>query len=245
MKYIFFLLILTITISCKQEKHLETAQNIIDKAINNACNGHCETATIDFTFRDRCYVSKRNGSNFQFERISHDSIGVTRDVLNNEGFQRFINDTLITVVDSMAVNYGNSVNSVHYFAQLPYSLNDAAVIKEMFGEAIIKNEPYYEINVHFKKEGGGTDYDDTFVYWIHKENYTVDFLAYKYAVNGGGIRFREAYNIREVNGIRFVDYNNYKPESLDISLNDLDELFVKGKLQLLSKIENEGVGVSY
>jgi len=245
MKYIYFLFIIFISFSCKQEKLSETAQNIVDKAIDNACNGHCENTMIDFTFRDRCYVSTRKGSNYKFERITHDSTGVTRDILSNKGFQRYKNDTLIPIIDSMAVKYGNSVNSVHYFAQLPYGLNDNAVIKELLGEATIKNEEYYEIGVHFKEEGGGTDFDDTFVYWIHKEHYTVDYLAYQYAVNGGGIRFREAYNVRDVNGIRFVDYNNYKPETLEVSLTELDELFEKGNLKLLSKIENEGVGVSY
>ncbi|MFT4697181.1 MAG: hypothetical protein ACI9SJ_000297 [Flavobacteriaceae bacterium] len=245
MKYFFFLLILTLSFSCKQEKKVESAQNIIDMAINKACNEYCENAIIDFTFRDRCYVSTRKEAYYKFERITNDSTGVTRDILSNKGFQRFKNDTLLTVVDSMAVKYGNSVNSVHYFAQLPYGLNDAAVIKEMLGESTINNEPYYEIGVHFKKEGGGTDYDDTFVYWIHKENYTVDYLAYQYSVNGGGIRFREAYNVRIIEGIRFVDYNNYKPESLETPLTNLDELFQKGKLKLLSKIENESIGVSY
>ena len=99
------------------------------------------------------------------------------------------------------------------------------------------------MGVSFTEEGGGTDFDDTFVYWIHKENYTVDYLAYQYAVDDGGIRFREAYNPRIVNGIRFVDYNNYKPETLDIPLTELDAQFEKGVLKLLSKIETESVGV--
>jgi hypothetical protein len=49
--------------------------------------------------------------------------------------------------------------------------------------------------------------------------------------------------VRTVNGIRFADYNNYKPESLEVALINLDELFEKGALKLLSKIETESVGV--
>ena len=52
-----------------------------------------------------------------------------------------------------------------------------------------------------------------------------------------GLRFREAFNERYVNGLRFVDYNNYKPKSLDIPLTQLDELFQNEQLTLLSKIE--------
>ena len=95
----------------------------------------------------------------------------------------------------------------------------------------------------FSKEGGGTDFEDTFVYWIAKTTYHVDYLAYSYAVEGGGIRFREAYNPRTVEGIRFVDYNNYKPASLAIPLTDLDSIFQQNELELLSKIETENVEV--
>lgn len=133
MKHFFFLFILTLSFACKQEKNLEAAQNIIDMAIDKACNGHCKYAIIDFTFRGRSYVSTRNGDTYKFERITKDSTSI----------------------------------------------------------------------------------------------------------------IREAYNVRIIEGIRFVDYNNYKPESLEVSLTDLDELFKDGTLKLLSKIENEGVGVSY
>ena len=81
------------------------------------------------------------------------------------------------------------------------------------------------------------------MYWVDKKDFTVDYLAYKYAVNGGGIRFRKAYNERGIEGIRFVDYKNYKPETLDVSLQDLDTLFENDKLELLSIIENTEVTV--
>ena len=243
MKVIPILIILFIILSCKDKKPAITAQNIIDKAISNSCNGNCDHVTIDFTFRDRCYVSKRDGGNFQYERITSDATGVTHDILSNNGFKRSRNDTLLAVVDSMVTKYSNSVNSVHYFVQLPYGLNAPAVKKELLGEDEIKGEKYYEIAVSFTEEGGGTDFEDRFVYWIHQQNYTVDYLAYSYTTDGGGIRFREAYNQRIIEGIRFVDYNNFKPESLEVSLTELDDLFEKGKLKLLSKIETEAVGV--
>ena len=81
------------------------------------------------------------------------------------------------------------------------------------------------------------------MYWVHSENYTVDYLAYSYATDGGGIRFREAYNPRKVNGIRFVDYRNYKPNTLTVALEDLDDWFQADSLQLLSTIENTSISV--
>jgi hypothetical protein len=59
----------------------------------------------------------------------------------------------------------------------------------------------------------------------------------------GGIRFREANNPRIIQGIRFVDYNNYKIDDFTTDLCKLDELFVEGKLELLSTIKTEDVEV--
>jgi hypothetical protein len=243
MKPFLILFCLILLNSCTDKKERLSAQMIIDKAIESSCNGKCEHANIDFTFRNKCYVSNRNGGSYRYERISSDSTGVTEDILTNVGFVRQKNNIVIAVPDSMVTKYSNSINSVIYFAQLPFGLNAAAVKKELLGEALIKGEVYYKIRVSFQEEGGGKDFEDIFIYWIHKEKFTVDYLAYQYEVDGGGIRFREAYNSRVVNGIRFVDYNNYKPETLDIPLSDLDTFFEKGALKLLSKIETESVGV--
>ncbi len=243
MKTLSILFFTILLFSCKQKSPELTAHQIIDNAIMNACQGNCDHATIDFTFRGRCYVSNRSGGSFQLQRIIEDSTGVTLDVLTNDGFTRTKNNKVLQLEDSMIGRYANSVNSVHYFAQLPYGLQASAVNKELLGDASIKGISYHKIRVTFAEEGGGTDFEDEFVYWIHKDNFTVDYLAYSYATNGGGIRFREAYNDRVVEGIRFVDYNNYKPSSLDIPLTQLDMLFEKGELSLLSKIETEAIGV--
>lgn len=244
MRLLFFILVSLFLFSCKETSVKLSAQDIIDNAIQAHCNGNCDNANISFTFRDKKYKSSRRAGSYQYERIFSDSIGNIKDVLTNEGFARSINDSAINVVDSLAIKYVNSVNSVHYFSQLPYGLNAPAVKKELLGEATIKGKNYYEIGVTFNEEGGGTDFEDQFVYWIEKKDFSLDYLAYSYTVNGGGVRFREAYNKRVVNGITFLDYNNYKPETLAIKLTDLDLLFEDEKLVLLSKIETENVEVS-
>ncbi len=249
MKYLIILLISISLFSCKEEvkdktssKKL-TAQEIIDKAIEISCQGKCDNAVIEFTFRDIKYISSRNGGFYKLERIKMDSLDEIHDIVSNKGLMRFVNKMQVTVPDSLADGISDGVNSVHYFAQLPYGLNDAAVNKKLIGEDEIKGNDYYEIEVTFTEEGGGTDFDDSFLYWINKETFTLDYLAYKYATNGGGVRFREAYNPRVVEEIRFVDYNNFKPENKEVELSELDQLFTDGKLKLLSKIETENVKI--
>ncbi|WP_424494345.1 DUF6503 family protein [Salinimicrobium sp. GXAS 041] len=241
MKYIYLLLLVVVFSSCEQEKEKTPAEEIIAKAIENAGGEKYEKAEIHFSFRENKYSSKRNGGFYQYTRTIQDSLGEARDVLTNEGFQRFRGEREETLHDTLKANFANSVNSVHYFVQLPYGLDAPAVQEELVGQDSIFGEPYYEVKVTFSQEGGGTDHEDEYMYWIHQQDYTIDYLAYRFYVNDGGIRFRKAIEPRVIGGIRFVDYENYK---LDISwktieLTKLDDLFINGELELISMIETE------
>lgn len=241
---IFLLASVLIFSSCKQnEEQKIDIESIVNESIKESGGDKTEGSTISFDFRDKHYKATRNKGIFQIERHFKDSINSIKDILSNSGFKRFVNDELIVIPDSMATRYSNSVNSVHYFSVLPFGLNDDAVNKTYLGLINIKGKKYHKIKVTFNEEGGGDDFDDVFIYWINTINNKVDYLAYSYHTNEGGMRFREAYNERFVNGIRFVDYNNYKPKNKDVLLIDIDKLFEKEQLDLLSKIELKNVEV--
>ena len=166
-----------------------------------------------------------------------------RDVyyfLSNDKFIRSINDVVSNLSDKDVVRYSNTLNSVIYFALLPYRLNDPAVIKTLKGTTSIKGKKYHAVEVRFTEENGGTDYDDVFYYWINTQTNTMDYLAYLFHVNGGGVRFRAAYNPRVIDEIRFQDYENYSAPK-ETALADLPALYEAGELKLLSKIELEEV----
>jgi len=155
-----------------------------------------------------------------------------------------VGEEFVIPVDSMVTKYTASVNSVHYFSVLPYGLNDNAVIRTLLEDERINDTDYYKVKVTFTQDGGGEDYEDVFVYWLNKESFKLDYLAYSYNEDDGvGMRFREAYNERYVNGLRFVDYNNYKAEDTKINLTKLGKAFENNQLKLLSKIELENVKV--
>ena len=230
--------------SCSEEKKELTANEIIDKAIQNAGGNRYENAEIEFIFRKKEYKSKRQAGKFQLERVGLDSVGNrVRDILTNDGLERQINDTTTKLQDSLILPVGNSINSVHYFVHLPYGLNAPAANKKLIGKDSIAGREYYEIKVQFAEEGGGTDHEDEYLYWIDTQNFEVDYLAYNFDVNGGGIRFRKAFNHRIIEGIRFVDYENYKYEELSTPLHKLDSLYEKRELDLLSLIETKDVKV--
>ncbi len=221
------------------------AVSIINQSIESAGGDRYENAMISFDFRDLHYNITRNGGQYLMERTRVDEQDTIHDFLDNDGFSREINSMLVDVPDSMVPRYSNSINSVFYFALLPFGLNDAAVNKEYLGSITLKGQDYHKIKVTFNQEGGGEDFDDVFIYWINKQTWSVDYLAYEYHTDGGGLRFREALNPRVVGGIRFVDYNNYKPkEKGSVPLRTVDEAFLKDQLKLLSKIELENVDVT-
>jgi len=230
-------LIICVAVSCHQTEKKISTQEIVDQSIEISGGKLHESSTISFEFRGKTYISKMDGNQKVLKRLTHNDSIQLFDILTGEKFQRFENDSLIMLPDSISRKYSNSVNSVHYFSKLPYGLNDPAVRKEFLGEIEINGKAYYKIKVTFEKEGGGDDFDDTYLYWFNQETLKADYLAYDFHVDGGGMRFREAYNERYIGDIRFVDYYNSKPKNSNASLMQIDSLFIKDQLQLLSKIE--------
>jgi hypothetical protein len=117
------------------------------------------------------------------------------------------------------------------------------VNKKLLGETQIGGNKYYKVEVTFDEENGGEDFEDIYIYWINKETFRPDYLAYEFSTDGGGSRFREAFNERIINGIRFVDYKNYKAADT-ISVYNLEALFKSKELELLSTIQLEDISVN-
>ena len=239
----YLILTLLFVVSCKPEKEKLTVQQIVDKSIQYSNLDKIKDATLSFNFRNNNYTAKRKKGEFEFTKTTVKDSVVTKDLLSNSNFQRFVNDSLVSLSDKKANIYRNSVNSVHYFSILPLGLNDNAVHKKLLESVIIKGKEYYKIQVTFSEDGGGDDFDDVFIYWFNKETFYLEYLAYKYHTNGGGVRFRDVKKENLVNGIRFVDYNNYKPMDKNIDFNTIDKLYEEGKLKKLSEIVLENIKI--
>lgn len=219
-----------------------TAQEIIDKSILVSGVNKVANSDISFVFRDKEYNAIRENGKFTFSR-SYDSI---MDVLNNNGFERLINNKSFSVNDGLISKYSNSINSVHYFSVLPFGLNDKAVQKQLLQSSTIKGKQYYKIEITFSEDGGGEDFEDVFIYWIGKEDFLVDYLAYSYHTNGGGKRFRVLKEQCNIEGIRFVDYHNYKPKDKSdkyLNLIMIDKAYENNQLEKVSEIILENIKV--
>ena len=242
MKYISAILIITMAFGCTKEL---TVDEIIDKSIDTYGGAKVYNSLIKFDFRKRHYLVKYQDQKFLLQRTFSDSTGQFIDALTNDGFSRTHNDSLVALDEEWTGRYSRSVNSVVYFFRIPFVLKDDAVKPELLGSTIINNQNYYKVRVSFSEEGGGDDFDDSFVYWINQVNFHIDYFAYSYSTDGGGKRFREAINPRTVNGFYTVDYINYKPNDMKIAIEGYDQYFLDGGMKELSRIENEHVSIEY
>lgn len=240
MRY-FLLIILFVLVACKPEY---TAQQIVDLSLEKSGVNKIKNATLSFTFRDKLYEAKRSDGNYEYTKITKSDTLLIRDVLSNKGFERYNNNELIILSNKDENRYSNSVNSVHYFSVLPLGLNDKAVNKKLLEPVTIKGKEYYKVQVTFNKDGGGDDFDDIFLYWFNKKTFNLEFLAYKYHTSGGGVRFRDIKKEHFVEGVRLLDYNNYKPMNKNVDFISIDKLYEEDKLKKVSEILLENIKIN-
>jgi hypothetical protein len=221
------------------------AEKIVDATIDAYGGALYETSAITFDFRGTHYSIFKSPTAFEYSREFSDSTGQVVDVLNNAGFTRKVNGVLIdTLTEERIGAFSRSVNSVAYFAFLPYGLNDAAAIKTYLGKTTIKGKEYHQVKVTFQAEGGGDHFEDEFLYWFGVDNSQMDYMAYSYHTDGGGVRMRDVRATREVGGIRFQDYNNLKAARKETPLDSMQVLYETGALVKLSEINLENIKTS-
>jgi hypothetical protein len=221
------------------------AEKIVDAAIDAYGGALYEKTAITFDFRGTVYSIFKSPTAFEYSREFTDSTGQVLDVLNNEGFTRKVNGVLIdTLTEERIGAFSRSVNSVAYFAFLPYGLNDAAAIKTYLGKTTIKGKEYHQVKVTFQAEGGGDHFEDEFLYWFGVDDSQMDYMAYSYHTDGGGVRMRDVRATREVGGIRFQDYNNLKAANKETPLDSMQVLYEIGALVKLSEINLENIKTS-
>ncbi|WP_298476453.1 DUF6503 family protein [uncultured Maribacter sp.] len=245
MKIVVTSLLVVFFMSCKtNEKESIKAQSIIDKSIEaSGGNLHIKNRT-SFVFRGRKYVSEPKKDGFRLSRIYIQDSMEIEDVKYGDMVKRSAGGSVMRLHDTLSKAYANSINSVHYFSKLPFGLNDAAVRKKSLENVFLNGSEYYKVEITFQEDGGGDDFEDVYVYWINAKTYLPDFLAYSFTTNGGGRRFRVAFNERYINGIRFVDYKNYKPKNAKYPVKNLDIPYAKKELDLLSTIELKEIEVT-
>ena len=221
----------------------QRARKLLQEAVKQNGLEDLNQTAIRFRFRDYEYRYEKSEGQYVYERWRRDTTSgkMIYDVLTNEGFHRFADGAEVPLEPKRRDAYANSVNSVVYFAFLPYALLDPAVQPRYLGRDTIKGEVLNLIGVTFRAEGGGKDFQDDYRYWFTPETHELKYLAYAHP-DGKIPRFRAAYNERTVDGIRVRDYRNYHtPQNTARNIDELAQDYEMGALPLLSVIDLEDV----
>ena len=233
-------------------KEAPAAETLIKEAIAAQGGAALDHAVVTFGFREAQFRLERDGGRFSYARSYRDSLGRrVREVLTNDSLYRRVSGQRVSLTEDERSAVRTAVNSVAYFALLPYPLGDPAVQAEHAGRDTLDGVPYRRVAVTFREEGGGGDYQDRFLYWLREEDGALDYLAYAFGLGADeelGTRFREAFNPRTVGGVRFADYRNYTADSLagglaPDQLARYSRLFEEGALQQVSTVVLDSVSV--
>lgn len=231
-----------------QSSPAPSADAVIDSARAAHGSSTLNQATVTFGFRGDAYRLRLNDGQFHYRRAFTDSLdrSVTEG-LTNEGPYRVIEgDTTNLDADGRAA-VDTNVNSVAYFTLLPAPLDDPGVQSSYRGRDTIDGAPYHRVQVTFRQEDGGRDWEDVFLYWFHTDTYAMDYFAYAYGLGSEedtGTRFREAYNHRRRGGVQFADYYNYTADTLaPDQMERYPDLWARDALQEVSRVALDSVQV--
>lgn len=215
----------------------DPVREIVEGSINHHGGALYDDVALSFFFRDRIYTADRRSGIFEYKSIYTDTTGTFERKLDNAGYTEKRNGQILSLSAKDSTSHASSVNSVLYFALLPGVLNDPAARLKLLGADTLGSKLYHRVELRFTQDDGGVDFDDIYLLWFDERDYSLDYLAYSFHADGGGTRFRKAYNSRRVNGLVFQDYENYRGPADPDSLRYVNTLYKAGRLELLSLIE--------
>lgn len=241
-------LLILVPIGCQSPAPSPSATAIIDSARVAHGASILENAVVTFDFRGDDYCIRQEQGQFHYRRTYTDSLGRSvAEGLTNDDLYRVVDGDTVSLSASERDDVETTVNSVAYFALLPEPLADPPVRPSYSGRDTIDGVPYHRVKVTFRQEGGGKDWQDVFMYWFRTDTYAMDYLAYAFGLGPDeepGTRFREAYNVRRIEGVRMADYRNYTVDTLSADqLAQYPDLWARGAGRFVSRIVHDSVQV--
>jgi len=231
---------LTLGLSCSSSGNLEGPARSGEALVQRVVVAHRATAlrdaSLQFFFRGVAYRMTRSGGEYRYERWPGPR---QHEVLTNEGYQLLVDGEPAKLSKAMLAARARDLNSVVYFASLPYPLLDTAVHPRALGRDEVDGQSLDVLEVTFDEADGGEDHDDVFRYWLEPETGRMRYLAYSFARSGGGVRFRVATSTATAGEAILVNWTNYGVDDVDVPLDSLPDLWSQGRLPKLSTIELE------
>lgn len=239
-------LVLVPIVTPAQGATLQSRVDIVDRAIEHhggEIYRHSETE-LDLCSKSGCFqvtarldgdrwaytVSGKSGGSQLRVRSAHDALTIHRNGVEE------------TVAADKEQRFRDWAMARVYFCFLPFRLNDPSVYKQDLGLVDWDGRRLHKVKVTFEV-GTSTDAGDRYMYWFDPETARLEYLAYSYDDNGGGIRFRRAIRHRRVGGLLFFDQENYGIDGPGLSVDAIDAAYVRDAMRHVSTVRLEDIQV--
>lgn len=239
----------TAVTACGSGGAVETAEGVVNAAIERHGGDRFEEVSIRWDFRTVPFGLDRDHGRFRYHRVVLDEVEIDIvQVIENDGVWIEMNGARQEVDISTATSIESQINATVYLGFLPFRLDDEAVRLADLGTSEIDGRAYRKVEVTFEEDGGGRGWENRFVFWFQDGEWTLDYFAYWEPTDPPTTRFRRAVNPREIGGLLIQDYENYTVDDPSVSpefdIAAYDQLFEEGRVRLLSMVEFENVQVS-
>ncbi len=224
---------------------------IVDRAIEHhggEIYRHSETE-LDLCSKSGCFhvVARVDGDRFAYV-VSGKSGGARLEVRStNDALEVSRNGEPLAVEPAKQRQYRDWAMARVYFCFLPFRLGDPSVIQQDLGLVDWQGRRLHKVKVTFEP-GTSTDSGDEYVYWFDPESARLEYFAYSYDDNGGGLRFRRNLRHRRAGGLLFFDQENYGvdgggADGPDLSVDSIDAAYVRDAMRHVSTVRLEGIEV--
>lgn len=222
----------------------ETVQTLVDRAIEYHGGPLYTASRISMTITSKSgsfrLVSEMDGGLFD-HRVTRVRDGQEQIVrLTNDGVDLIADGQTRSLDGPEAQKLTTFVNERIYFPFLPYRLNDPGVIKTDLGEETWGNRTLRKVKVTF--QGAAADGDE-YVYWFDPRTARLEQFAYSFTNNGGGLRFRRAFDYRRVGGLLFFDAENLGLSGTEHRVDEITPEFVSTNMSNVSTVKLSEIAV--
>jgi len=132
----------------------DPAAQVIRDAVQVHGGDRFDRIRVEIDFRGDPSSVLYDRGRFQFERRRVDAEGRTEvDRIDNDGASRLVNGAPVQLTTEERATLETQVNSVVYFASLPYRLEDLAVRLRDLGDVELEDRPYPMIEVTSSRKG--------------------------------------------------------------------------------------------
>ncbi len=209
---------------------------------------HSETE-LDLCSKSGCFhvVARVDGDRFAFT-VSGQSGGAQLEVRSSNDALEVSKDGAPLAVDAnQEQKYRDWAMARVYFCFLPYRLDDPSVRQQDLGLVDWQGRRLHKVKVTFEA-GTSTDAGDEYVYWFDPESARLEYLAYSYDDNGGGLRFRRSVRHRRIGGLLFFDQENYgvdggSADGPGLSVDSIDDAYARDRMRHVSTVRLESIEV--